>query len=85
MPLAIELAAARTVEMTPAEIERRLDQRFRLLTEHHGSDHRHGSLRKVLDWSYDLLSSDCQLFFLRLSVFAGFLNWSAAHVIAWAR
>src|SRR5262249_6399549 len=33
MPLAIELAAARTVAMTPAEVEHRLDQRFRLLTQ----------------------------------------------------
>jgi class 3 adenylate cyclase len=43
VPLAIELAAARTVAMTPAEIDCRLDQRFRLLAERHRKGDRHGS------------------------------------------
>jgi predicted ATPase len=83
MPLAIELAAARTVAMTPAEIERRLDHRFRLLTQTGGDDERHGSLRGVLDWSYDLLAVECQRFFARLSVFAGSFDAAAAHAVAW--
>jgi predicted ATPase/class 3 adenylate cyclase len=83
MPLAIELAAARTVAMTPAEIERRLDQRFRLLTQTGATDQRHGSLRGVLDWSYDLLTIECQTFFVRLSVFAGSFDAAAAYAVAW--
>jgi predicted ATPase/class 3 adenylate cyclase len=54
MPLAIELAAARTAAMTPAEIDRRLDQRFRLLAERHRERDRHGSLQRT---SYQLLET----------------------------
>ncbi len=83
MPLAIELAAARTVAMTPAEIEHRLDQRFRLLTQTGATDDRHRSLQAVLDWSYNLLTVECQTFFARLSVFAGSFDAAAAHAVAW--
>ena len=80
MPLAIELAAARTVAMTPTELEGRLDQRFRLLSDRPGTaDDRHASLRRVVDWSYDLLDDDCRAFFLRLCVFAGSFDEQAAH------
>jgi predicted ATPase len=83
MPLAIELAAARTIAMTPTEIERRLDQRFRLLAGAGGSADRHGSLQRVLDWSYNLLSDECQQFFARLCLFAGSFDAAAAHAVAW--
>ena len=83
MPLAIELAAARTVAMTPAEIERRLDQRFRLLTQTGAINARHGSLQAVLDWSYQLLTAECQTLFVRLSLFAGSFDAAAAHAVAW--
>ncbi len=83
MPLAIELAAARTVAMTPTEIERRLDQRFRLLTQTGAIGERHGSLQGVLDWSYELLTAECQTFFARLSLFAGSFDAAAAHAVAW--
>jgi predicted ATPase len=83
MPLAIELAAARTVAMTPAEIERRLDQRFRLLTQTGATNERHGSLQAALDWSYDLLTPDSQRFFIRLSLFAGSFDAAAARAVAW--
>ena len=56
IPLAIELAAARTRMMSPHEIAARLDERFRLLTG--GSRtavERHRTLRQAVDWSYDLL------------------------------
>jgi predicted ATPase/class 3 adenylate cyclase len=82
MPLAIELAAARSGSMTPAEIERHLDRRFRLLAGPRGADDRHGSLQRVLDWSYDLLSDECRTFFDRLSVFAGTFDAPAAHAVA---
>jgi predicted ATPase/class 3 adenylate cyclase len=84
MPLAIELAAARTMAMTPAEIDRRLDQRFRLLSARTGDrGDRHGSLERVVEWSYDLLDDDRQVFFLRLCVFAGAFDVEAAHRVCW--
>jgi predicted ATPase/class 3 adenylate cyclase len=81
MPLAIELAAARTVAMTPAEIDRRLDQRFRLLSERHREGDRHGSLQRAVDWSYDLLDDEAKPFFCRLSVFSGNFDAEAAHAV----
>jgi predicted ATPase len=81
MPLAIELAAARTVAMTPAEIDRRLDQRFRLLSERHREGDRHGSLQRVVDWSYDLLDDESRRFFCRLSVFRGNFDAEGAHAV----
>ena len=56
MPLAIELAAARVVSMSPLEIAERLDERFRLLTGGRRSAvERHQTLRATVDWSYSLL------------------------------
>ncbi len=75
IPLAIELAAARARAMSVNEIEKRLDQRFRLLTG--GSRTvlpRQQTLRQLIDWSYDLLN-DCERTMLqRVSVFMG--GWS---------
>jgi predicted ATPase len=81
IPLAIELAAARTSAMSPPEIERRLDRRFRLLSERSRRQDRHTSLERVVDWSYDLLSEDLQRLFCRLSVFTGHFDAEAAHAI----
>jgi len=72
IPLAIELAAARVGVLSPHEIAGRLDDRFRLLTG--GSRAvlpRHQTLRRALDWSYDLLSEAERALLRRLSVFAG--------------
>jgi tetratricopeptide (TPR) repeat protein len=72
MPLAIELAAARTRAMTPHQIAARLDDRFRLLT---GGARtalpRHQTLRAVVAWSWDLLDERERAVARRLSVFAG--------------
>jgi predicted ATPase/class 3 adenylate cyclase len=84
MPLAIELAAARTVAMTPAEIEARLSQRFDLLTTRSGDrSRRHASLERVVDWSDELLDADHQALFVRLGVFAGSFDAHAAHRVCW--
>jgi predicted ATPase/class 3 adenylate cyclase len=75
IPLAIELAAARTKTLTPEEIEERLDDRFRLLTG--GSRtalERHQTLQALIDWSHELLSEPERVLLRRLSVFAG--GWS---------
>jgi predicted ATPase len=77
IPLAIELAAARTRLLSAAEIRARLDDRFRLLTG--GSRTalpRQQTLHATLAWSYDGLSPAEQRLFLRLSVFAG--GWTLA-------
>lgn len=79
MPLAIELAAARLRTMTVDQLERRLDDRFRLLTR--GSRTalpRHQTLRAVVDWSWDLLSEPERRVLRRLSVFAGSASLEAA-------
>lgn len=71
IPLAIELAAARVNVLTPAQILERLDDRFRLLTSAGGGLERHETLRRAVDWSYDLLSPAERRLFDRLSVFPG--------------
>ncbi|MHC4052684.1 AfsR/SARP family transcriptional regulator [Bradyrhizobium sp. 25ACV] len=79
IPLAIELAAARTRALTPTQIRDRLDERFRLLTC--GSRRvlkRHQTLRHAVEWSYDLLSSAEQAVLSRASVFAGGFRLEAA-------
>lgn len=72
LPLAIELAAARTRVFPIEQISSRLDDRFRLLTG--GSRTalaRQQTLRAVVDWSYELLFDDEKRVFERLSVFPG--------------
>ncbi|QZN85878.1 hypothetical protein K5O09_01205 [Cellulomonas sp. C5510] len=57
LPLAIELAAARTRSLTVVEVERRLSDRFALLvTGAAGAPERHRTLRAVIAWSWDLLT-----------------------------
>jgi len=59
LPLAIELAAARSRTLTLAEIDAGLDDRFALLS--HGprlSSERHRTLRALIDWSWDTLTDD---------------------------
>jgi predicted ATPase len=70
--LAIELAAARVAMLSPPELARRLDQRFRLLGgTGRGAVERHQTLRAAVDWSYELLSEPEQRLLDRLSVFVG--------------
>jgi len=72
IPFAIELAAARVRSLAIEEIDRKLDQRFRLLTG--GSRTalpRQQTLRALIDWSYELLNDAEKALLNRLSVFAG--------------
>jgi predicted ATPase len=82
IPLAIELAAARIPTLDPAELARRLDRRFRLLS---GGDRlaveRHQTLRAAIDWSYDLCSASEQRLLARLSVFAGGCTLEAVEAV----
>jgi predicted ATPase/class 3 adenylate cyclase len=83
IPLAIELAAARTTLMTPAEILSRLDQQFRLLAGgRRTSLERHQTLRAAIDWSFELLSDDERALLTRLSVCVGGFDLDAAVALA---
>ena len=82
IPLAIEMAAARTRALTIAEIDKRLDNAFRLLAVPGGDLlPRHQTLRAALDWSYDLLSEGEKTLLARLSVFAGGWTLAAAEAV----
>jgi predicted ATPase/DNA-binding CsgD family transcriptional regulator len=78
MPLAIELAAARTAAIGTGGVLAGLDDCLRLLTGGRGTDARHRSLRTVIGWSYDLLDDDERRFFRRLAVFADTFTLGAA-------
>jgi predicted ATPase/class 3 adenylate cyclase len=84
LPLAVELAAARTKALTPAQILERLSSRLDLLKGGRDADPRQQTLRATIEWSYDLLSADEQQLFARLSVFAGGCTLEAAAEVAGA-
>ena len=72
IPLAIELAAARTRVLSVDQIDGRLADRFRLLVWGAAqAPARHQTLQATLNWSYALLSDTERLLFERLSVFRG--------------
>jgi predicted ATPase/Flp pilus assembly protein TadD len=71
LPLAVELAAARTSALTPAQILERLSQRLDLLKGGRDADPRQQTLRATIEWSYELLSPEEEELFGRFSVFAG--------------
>jgi predicted ATPase/DNA-binding CsgD family transcriptional regulator len=72
VPLAIELAAARTRVLSVEEITSRLRDRFRLLSAgDRTAPPRQRTLRGTIDWSHELLSEPERVLFRRLSAFAG--------------
>jgi predicted ATPase len=81
LPLAVELAAARTSLLTPAQILERLAQRLDLLKGGRDADPRQQTLRTAIEWSHDLLSDDEQQLFARLAVFAGGCTLDAAEEV----
>ena len=83
IPLAIELAAARTKLLSVDQIAARLDDRFRLLVG--GSRTalpRQQTLRALIDWSYDLLSEEEKALFRTASVFVGGWTLDALEAVA---
>ena len=82
MPLAIELATARSAALGVAGLRAGLSDRLRLLTGGHSGDQRHRSLRAMLDWSHDLLNEEEQAALRRLGRFAGDFDLAAASAIA---
>src|SRR5260370_4207146 len=86
IPLAIELAAARTRVMSPVQIGSRLDDRVRLLTG--GSRRaveRHQTIRHAVQWSYDLLAPAERVLLARCSVFSGGFTLEAAEHVGSGR
>ena len=82
LPLAIELAAARTKVLSPNAILERLKSPLQLLTG--GAldlPERQQTLRKTIDWSYSLLNEAEQKLFRRLAVFAGGTTMEAAEAV----
>jgi predicted ATPase/DNA-binding CsgD family transcriptional regulator len=81
IPLALELAAARTGALSLAEIAGRLAGRFGLLAGSGAGPARHQTLRASVEWSYQLLSERERVLFGRLSVFAGGWALDAAETV----
>ena len=82
LPLALELAAARTKLLTPQGMLKRMEKRLQLLTG--GSRDvpaRQRTLRDALDWDYELLSGEEQVLFRSLSVFAGGFTFDSAEAV----
>lgn len=58
LPLALELAAAKTRTLTLEEVESGLDDRFALLASGpRTADPRHQTLRALIDWSWEMLTA----------------------------
>jgi predicted ATPase/DNA-binding CsgD family transcriptional regulator len=82
LPLAIELAAARTKLLPPEAMRARLGQRLELLTAGpRDLPVRQQALRDTLDWSFGLLDPDEQRLFARLGVFAGGFTLESAEAV----
>jgi predicted ATPase/DNA-binding SARP family transcriptional activator len=79
IPLALELAAARTNVLTVGQILKHLNDRFNLLTNGLRSVlPRHRTLRATIEWSHELLSEKERILFRRLAVFMGGWTLEAA-------
>ncbi|MFZ0376664.1 MAG: hypothetical protein WAL38_02455 [Solirubrobacteraceae bacterium] len=87
LPLALELAAARTAVFSPQALHARLAERLSFASGQRDTPERHGTLRATLDWSYRLLSSGEQAALAALAPFIGGVRiddaeqiWGAAAV-----
>lgn len=81
LPLAIELAAARTRSLDPVEMRDRLGGSFRLLAHRRGEDPRHRTLAAAIAWSYELLSATERTVFRRLAIFEDGWTLHAAETV----
>ena len=84
LPLALELAAARTTVLSTEQLLSRLSARLDLLKGGRDTDVRQQTLRATIEWSHDLLESDEQSLFARLAVFRGGCALESAEAICGA-
>jgi predicted ATPase len=84
LPLALELAAARTQLFSLRQLLDRLGQRLDLLKGGRDADPRQRTLRATITWSYELLDEEEQRLYARLSVFAGGCTYEAAEKVGGA-
>ncbi len=82
LPLAIEMAAARTAALSLEDLAEGLGHRFELLDRGRRDHGRHRSLRAVVQWSYAQLEPGEQQLFGRLCVFTGGFDLPAARAVA---
>ena len=82
LPLAIELAAARSYTLTPAQMLTEMEDRFGfLVSRQRGTEARRLTLRDTIQWSYSLLSPEAQKSLRFLSVFTGGCTLAAARAV----
>lgn len=81
LPLAIELAAARSRLLSSAMLLERMNERFTLLAARGGRLDRQMTLRATLDWSWDLLRPDEKAALAQLSVFEGGFTLAAFEAV----
>jgi predicted ATPase/class 3 adenylate cyclase len=84
IPLVIELAAGRLRSLSFDDLADRLDRQLKVLARDRPTgrdDARHQTLRKTLDWSYDLLTNEQRILAQRLSVFAGGFRLDAVEAV----
>jgi predicted ATPase len=84
LPLALELAAARTTVLSTEQLLERLGGRLDLLRGSRDADPRQQTLRSTIAWSYDLLDPEERRLFRELSVFAGGCTLEAAEEVCGA-
>jgi tetratricopeptide (TPR) repeat protein len=85
LPLALELAAARTTAFTPEQLMERLGEGIDVLSEGSTPERRHRTMRSALEWSYRLLDDRLARLFRRLAVFRGGLLIEDAQYVAGER
>jgi predicted ATPase len=82
LPLAVELAAARSKVLVPEQLLGRLEQSLPLLSGGaRDAPERQRTLRATIDWSYELLTDEEKQLFRRLAVFAGSFDLDAAEEV----
>jgi len=83
MPLALELAAARTAVLTPAQILEQFAARplDALASRFRDVPARHRTLRATLEWSIELLPPDAQTFLASMGIFRGSWTLEAAQAV----
>jgi predicted ATPase/class 3 adenylate cyclase len=81
LPLALELAAARTKLLAPEALLERIADRLDALKGTRDAEERHMTLRATIAWSYDLLDADEQTLFTNLGVFRGGCTLETAELV----